>query len=301
MRKRVEEAAHLLFIHANARINHRKLQGQALVGTVRAFHGDLDRTALCELEGITHQIDQDLTQAQRVAHQVRRHGVIHPHPQGQVFLQQLVGKQLGHRAQQVFQIEALVDQLQPASFHLGIIQHIIQDAKQRLPRLTQVDHVLKMRALQRRRLQQLRETQNGIQRRANFMAHVGQKLRLGGRGVLCLLQGLFDLHLLGQGLLQVAALQGLALGQVRQLAFELCAHLQEGSHQRANFIVAVRVESQGVTPFPNLTGRVDQGYEGTGQPSTGQPHQHGENQQRTGADQKNIGHDHVARLVRTRT
>ena len=150
MSKRVEEAAHLLFIHANARINHRKFQGQSLVGTVRAFHGDLNRTLLCELESITHQIDQDLTQAQRVAQQVRRHGVVNLHPQGQVFLMQLVGKQLGHRAQQFFKNKALFDQLQPASFHLGIIQHIVQDTQQRLARLKQVAHVLKMQALQRR-------------------------------------------------------------------------------------------------------------------------------------------------------
>ena len=105
------------------------------------------------------------------------------------------------------------------------------------------------------------------------MAHVGQKLRLGGGGVFSLLQGLLDLSLLGQGLPKVAALQGLAFDQLGDLAPDLQVHNNKSRLQGTDLITTATDKIDVVITGPNIAGGRHQHLQRPGQGHADPPEQ----------------------------
>jgi hypothetical protein len=78
------------------------------------------------------------------------------------------------------QREVLVGDGHLADFDLGEIQHVVDDVEQGIGALGGGGGKLALALIQLRLLEQFDHAQNTRQRGADFMAHVGQKLALGG-------------------------------------------------------------------------------------------------------------------------
>ncbi|MDA0191781.1 MAG: hypothetical protein OSW77_16125, partial [Proteobacteria bacterium] len=85
----------------------------------------------------------------------------------------------GKVAQQLVETERRIVQLQLAGLDLGEIQDVVEDAQQRAGRPPRFLHVVALARVQPGEFQQLQESQHGIHRRADLVAHVGHELALG--------------------------------------------------------------------------------------------------------------------------
>ena len=156
-----------------------------------------DLPPFSEFHSVTQQVDEDLLQPQRIAQQAFRECLrgldMKPEPLG--------GGHLAHQApqlgQQGNQVEGPGFQVDLAPFDLGEVEDVVDDRQQALAGGEDMAHPLPWLGGQVLQFQQLRQSQHGIHRGADFMAHVGQELALGGIGpfgvVLGLEQGLFAL------------------------------------------------------------------------------------------------------------
>ncbi|OEZ97550.1 hypothetical protein DUGA2_58890 [Duganella sp. HH101] len=182
LRERIEDAALLLRVDADAGVAHREVQPHLHRVGILQLDAHHHRAALGELDGVAGQVDQHLVEPQRVAHHVRR--------QRGIEIEQHLDRLALHAgaeyqrqvAQHLLQVERHLLQHQLARFHLGEIQDVVEDAQQRMGRrIGLVDIVALLRA-QRRQPQQVLHAEDAVHRRADLMAHGGQELALHARG-----------------------------------------------------------------------------------------------------------------------
>ena len=84
LRERVKQARLLLGCHADARIAHAESEPDLPLDARHQFHGDDHLAHLREFDGVGQQVEQHLSQSQRVAHQIKgsRGGEFPPQRQG---------------------------------------------------------------------------------------------------------------------------------------------------------------------------------------------------------------------------
>nr|GEU28571.1 hypothetical protein [Tanacetum cinerariifolium] len=192
--ERREQARHLLFAQADARVAHGKAQQRGTaVRRRQAPHPQRHFALPGELDGVAGQVDQHLLQAQGVAHECARHVRIRADGQFQVLVAGAHAHDGGHRMQHVIEFEPRRMRLHLPGLHLGQVEDVVQDAQQRLAR--RADHLQVARLLGRDAgaAQQVGHAQHRVHRRAQFVAHVGDKDILGGVGRLRLAHGRFQL------------------------------------------------------------------------------------------------------------
>ena len=163
----------LVFRQTNTGIAHRDFQADR--GTAGFGTSGIDQhlTEFGEFNGIAHQNSQDLPQALGIADKARRQARAKPGVQQQAFGARLSPKLAVQVFEQLGQNKGLMDQDQRAVLELCVIQQIIDGVQQGLSGHLQAAQIVPVLALQRRRLQQLREAQYGVQGRADFMADMG--------------------------------------------------------------------------------------------------------------------------------
>ena len=98
------------------------------------LHGDEDLTAFGKFDGVAHQVDDDLADSPRVAHERFRHVGLHLVDEFQPFLMGAVAQSLHGLSQTLAQLEGDSFHLQLACFYLREVQDVIDDAKQGLSR-----------------------------------------------------------------------------------------------------------------------------------------------------------------------
>ena len=184
LRERLENLVVFLGADADSRVRDAELQGHGLGGRLVDDHAR-DHFALGrELDGIPHHVQQHLPQTSRIADQ--RVGHIGGDVIGQLdaFFRGAQGQELGGIADRLAQVEVGFLQVEAAGFDLRKIEHVIDHAEERLGRRL---HRLQVLVLLRRQPGLEREpghAEDGIERRANLMAHVRQKRALGVSGLL---------------------------------------------------------------------------------------------------------------------
>ena len=140
-----------------------------------------DISVVRELHRVRQQVGQHLPQAQRVTHQGTAvanqlrsgHGV----QQFNALLLRRLAYQQQALACYILDPEASVLQFQPARLHLGEIQYVVDDAEQGLCRRVNLVDVVVLARVQSAAQRQIGHAQNGVHRRADFVAHVGQETR----------------------------------------------------------------------------------------------------------------------------
>ena len=286
----LEQVPGLLWRHADAGVFD--IDGQADT-PIRGFaNGDIqsDVARFSELDGIVDQIDQNLPQAQRIAHQVVGHVRSHVNQELQSLFMGLESHHGHHIAEHVIQPERYVLDDQLVRLDFREIENIVDDAEQRGPRAVDFGDIVALLGRQIGFQAKMRQADDGIHGGPDFMAHIGQEhalglgrrlglfpggLHLGGFGAdfgVGLKQSLLLLEQFLLGDLQFLGLLsqhfGLPLGFLQQLARALVAledfeiHGQRGQEAVDQFAFA-RVEGLQAGQFDHrqqaLVGRQDRG------------------------------------------
>ena len=187
---------------ADAGVAHGEAQADLALGRGLAgdFHAHDHLALLGELDGVAHQVEQDLPQPAGVADQGVGHVRLHVADQ----LQPLLVGPHGQRPQGVAdrrpQREVGRVQLQLAGLDLGEVEQVVDDAEQAVGRRLDRLQALPLVLGQRRVEDQLGHAEDGVHGGADLVADVGQELVLGPVGRLRRLLGLPQLLL---GLLPV--------------------------------------------------------------------------------------------------
>ena len=133
--------------------------------------------AFGELEGIAGQVEQALAQTHHVTAQPGGHGIGIDTDVETLGIGR-IGQQRTHMVQHRRQCKITLLQLHLAGFYLRDIEDVVDDRQQMLAR--RIDFVQAL-FLQRRRLgtQQIGQPENGVERGADFVRHIGQKAAFG--------------------------------------------------------------------------------------------------------------------------
>ena len=189
LRERLEHSRFGTLVQPDAGVAHLEAQSDLPAIVRQHLDGHLDVPTQGELDGIAHQIEQDLPQPARVAHQTRRQFRIHAGDdlKALVFGQpthQRHDRLDGARHLDVKMLDVELLRLDPR-----VIQHVVDERQQRPARL--VDGLGELRLLWRQVgvEQQFGHAQHPIHGCADLMADGGQELRLGLIGGLAQLIG----------------------------------------------------------------------------------------------------------------
>ncbi len=128
-----------------------------------------------ELDRIAKKIDQDLSEAQRIAQQLLRNIVRDVDLQIQSLFVGLVRNHGGSVVQHIGQAKTHMLQLQFAGLHLGDIQDVIDDAQQHGAGLVDLGNIVALLGLQFGLQRNVGQADDGAHGGADFMAHVGQE------------------------------------------------------------------------------------------------------------------------------
>ena len=188
--ERLKQTGLLLGAHADARVADLKAQPQSVVATRRHFDGDDNLADGGELDRVAGQIEQNLAESQRIADQAVG-GLGSLRQQNfQAFFLGLEADDIEQIGHDLAQIELDVLQRQLARLDLRKIENVVEDAEQGARRGVQFLQVIALLRRQFGMQHKLRQTDDGVHRRANLMAHIGEKVAFGlRRGVRCDLGG----------------------------------------------------------------------------------------------------------------
>ena len=167
---------------ADTSVAHDKTKCDRIVGRIYDLGSDDDFPDIGELDGVGRQVEQNLPQAQRVAHQRQRRLWSDGKQQLQPLFGGVNGDLIGHVLQHIIQVEGDGFQLQLARFDLGEIENVIDDAQQAVRGREDFAHIVLLFSGQFRLQCQVTEPNDGVHRRANFVAHAGQEITLGASG-----------------------------------------------------------------------------------------------------------------------
>ena len=229
---------------ADAGVAHREPENNLPVPQRIQLAVDHHLAALGKLDGIPHQVEEDLAQAPGITHQ--RVGDIGTHVTGQLQppLLRPEGQRLQGVGQGVPEIEGRLFHLQLAGLDLREVQDVVDEGQEGFRRVLDGGQVFALLARELGVQRQLRHPHDGVHGRADLVAHVGQEVALGAGGLLRPAFGpLQFLHQLGQArgvflfrlpgrlqLLRVAAqrlFRAPALDELADLAPLGGQHLQE--------------------------------------------------------------------------
>ena len=171
----LEQLGHLLWRQADTGVGHGAPNQDVVVGLLLDGHRNRDLALLGELDGIVRVVDQDLPQAQRVAHHALRKTGVDVKQQLQPLGCGLLGNQVGHVLQHL--VEREVDRLdvELAGLDLGVVQDVVDDAQQVLAGRMGLLDIVALTRIQVGLQQQVGHAHDGVHRRADLMAHVGQE------------------------------------------------------------------------------------------------------------------------------
>ena len=205
--------------HADARVAHFEAQPGAALLAFGQADGHHHLAALGKLDGVAGQVDEDLLQALGVAHQAPRHVGLDGDGQFQLLFARIHGHRRGQRVHDLVEVELDGRQLHAARLDLRIVEHVVEDAQQRLARHAHHGQILALFRIEPGIAQQIHHAQHGIEGRADFMAHVGHEIALRAVGRLGPVALLFQLRRTRfEFLLQAVAFAHQAVERFRQFA-----------------------------------------------------------------------------------
>ena len=139
-------------------------------------------TFLRELERVAHAVEEDLAQPDFVEHQAAGQGGIDFHAQLHVLLRGFLGKNLLDLAQDRADRNVLVFEVQLAGLDLGKVEDVVDELEQRAAAGMDGGQITLCLGFAHQAGQQFGKAQDGVHGRADFVAHVRQKFRLGAVG-----------------------------------------------------------------------------------------------------------------------
>ena len=160
---------------------------------LRRGHPQAHMTALGELDGVGQQVGEDLPQTQRIAPEMPRlpqqRRLIVVAQQFDVLVLSSLTKQHQGVVHQLLHGAGNRLQRQLAGLDLGEVKDVVEDAQQHGCRAVHLVEVVALLGVQGGAQGEVGHADDGVHRRADFVAHVGQEHRLGLRGRLSLFAG----------------------------------------------------------------------------------------------------------------
>ena len=129
-----------------------------------------------KFDGIAHQIEQNLPQTQRIAHQTERQVRINAKNQFDPFALCAQGQNRGNVVEHLGKIEDDVFDLQFPGFDLRKVENVVENAKQTGGRRIDIRQIVALLQIELGLERQMRQPQDRIHRCSDFVAHIGQKL-----------------------------------------------------------------------------------------------------------------------------
>ena len=151
-----------------------------------------DAAALGELQRIAEQVEQHLAHARRVADQRVVGAGIDLDVEREPLDDRLLAERAGDAVDQAGERERGLLQLEAAGLDLREVEHVVDDAQQRLRRIADRRDRAALRAVETLALQHVDHAEHAVHRRADLVAHGGEEGRLrlvGGLGLGALLLG----------------------------------------------------------------------------------------------------------------
>ena len=115
---------------SDARVGHLELDRHVVVGSRDDTHAQRHVARVGELDGVADQIQHDLPQARRVAHEHVRHVLGHVVEQLQALVRGARGQGLQRGAERRPKLERDALDLEPAGFDLGEVEDVVDDRQQ---------------------------------------------------------------------------------------------------------------------------------------------------------------------------
>src|SRR5215471_4225814 len=131
-----------------------------------------------ELDGITHKVDDDLSQSNRVAEDAIRQIGLNVAAQFQFFLMSARGKQAYCVLEGVAEIEVSLVEFELPCLDLREIKQIIDQREQGIRGILDRAQVFALLAVERSTQRKLGHSHNRVHGCANLVAHVGKELAL---------------------------------------------------------------------------------------------------------------------------
>ena len=178
LHERIENVLAPIGGDADAGVDHREMDLTLFAGTALDTRPQDDFAALGELDGVTDQIQDDLTQPIGIADERGRNGRLDIANELQPLLMRPQGQHLERRFERFTDIELHRVELEPPRFYLREVQDVIDDAQQTVGGELHRFHVLALLARQLSVETQLAHPENTVERRADLMTHVGQEFAL---------------------------------------------------------------------------------------------------------------------------
>ncbi len=180
----LEEAGKVVRKYSVTAVFHFKAHEQIIAAVrfiaifVQQFGANGDRPAVGEFDGVAGVVEQRLAQARRVAAQPERHRVAVDFD-----AQPLVARRLaddrGDAVEDRGKREVGAFQLQSIGLDLRQIEDVVDDRKQVAAGVVDLVEALDLFRRRAASAQQVVEADDGVDRRADFVAHVGQEAALG--------------------------------------------------------------------------------------------------------------------------
>ena len=160
---------------ADALVADRELQLYFAFASGEGSYLDNNRAADRELERITEQVGKNLAEAQVIADQHFFYADIYVVGQFHALLFRLFRQQVGQSIEHIFQNKGKRLHIQLACLDLGEVEDVIDDAQQGIRCTLDLDQIVALLGGQRCFQAELGHANDGVHRRSDLVAHVGQE------------------------------------------------------------------------------------------------------------------------------
>ncbi len=167
-------------------------------------HAQVDAAALSEFDRVADQVQQHLAQSHLIGNDADGQAIVPIKAELQPLALRARGEQPQRRGNELTQRYRLTLDLEFAGSDLGEIEHVVDDRKQRLARRRGGLQQVLLAGGERRAIEQFECAEQPIHRRAQFVAHVGEKPLLGAPRIECgVARGSQLARALGDAMLQI--------------------------------------------------------------------------------------------------
>ncbi len=218
--ERLEELRGLLRRHAHPGVAHGELQLDLVAGPLQQLDGEPDLAALGELDRVVDEVGEDLSETQRVAAQVLGDRARDVDEELEPLVVGLLGRQRDDGGDDVVDLEVRGLEVELAGLDLREVEDVVDDPEQGRAGIVDLADVVALLGGERRLEGEVRQADDGVHRRPDLVAHVGQEHRLHLRRLLGLALGDVQLLLLRDQLLFLREQLLLGLRQLFRLLLE---------------------------------------------------------------------------------
>ena len=178
LRERLEQPLARLLVDADAGVLDGERHARASAAERRGRAAHRDAAALGEFQRIAEQIEQDLPHPRRIADQRIVRSGLDRAGEDQALARRLCLERAHHAVDQAGEREHRDFEFEPSRLDLGEVEHVVDDAQQRLRAVAHGRDGAALRGVEPLAVEHLHHAEHAVHRRADLVAHGGEERRL---------------------------------------------------------------------------------------------------------------------------